>query len=386
MRLYALILTAAAAAGVATVPPAQAQNACAPAGEWTVPGGKRVAAAELLAEAARTMVVLLGEAHDNADHHRWQLQTIASLAAMRGKVVLGFESFPRRVQGALDRWVAGKLGEQEFLAESDWRRVWNFDPQLYLPIFHFARINRIRMLALNVEADLVRSVNKGGLDAVPPEKREGVGNAAPASEAYLDRLFAVYAEHVEKGRTAVRADPEFRRFVESQLLWDRAMAQAIAESIARDPQALVIGIMGHGHVARGHGVPHQLASLGVARVTALLPWNAQDDCRDLLPGFATAVFGLPEAQTQAPRPRLGIGIEPAPDGVRVTAVNPGSLAEATGLRPGDVLVEAAGTALKSTGQLQAIVGSAAPGTWLPLKARRQDETLELLAKFPAARQ
>lgn len=381
-RRCALALIAAAA--VASTP-AQAQRNCAPAGEWTVPGAGRVAAQEILSRAARESVVLLGETHDNADHHRWQLQTVAALAAMRGKVVLGFEMFPRRVQPALDRWVAGELGEEEFLAAADWRRVWGFEAGLYLPLFHFARLNRIPMIALNVEREFTRAVSARGLDAVPPEKREGVTDAAPASEAYVGRLFSVYLEHPEKGKNPARSDPEFLRFVQGQLVWDRAFAQAIAETAAREPEALVIGIMGTGHIAYGHGVPHQLQSLGITGVASLIPRDAGAECRDFSPGLATAVFGVPAALPAPPRRLLGITVETAADGVRVASVSPGSIAEAAGLRAGDVIVEVAGGPVKLTAEVRSAVQSVAPGTWLPLRARRRSDTIELVAKFPAAK-
>ncbi len=70
----------------------------------------------LLAAMAGRAVVLLGEQHDDMDHHRWQLQTLATLHTLRPRMVIGFEMFPRRVQPVLDRWVAGELTEAEFLA------------------------------------------------------------------------------------------------------------------------------------------------------------------------------------------------------------------------------------------------------------------------------
>jgi S1-C subfamily serine protease len=76
-------------------------------------------------------------------------------------------------------------------------------------------------------------------------------------------------------------------------------------------------------------------------------------------------------------------VETAPDGVRVSAVTAGSVAAATDLRAGDVLVEVAGIAVKTPDEVRAIVGRTAPGTWLPLKAKRQNEMIELTAKFPA---
>jgi len=364
------------------------RSACVPAGAWVVPGAGRVTAQEVLSKAARGQVVLIGEQHDDADHHRWQLQTIAALAALRPDMVFGFEMFPRRVQPALDRWVAGELSEADFLAASDWSRVWGFETALYLPLFHFARLNRIPMVALNVEREFVRSVGAQGLAAVPADKREGVTDPAPASEAYVDKLLAAYAEHPEKGSTATRDDPAFRRFVEAQLVWDRAMAQALADAASRRPAALLVGIMGSSHIAGGYGVPQQLRSLGIQGIASLLPWDADADCPTLVPGFASAVFGFPApppAPAAPPRPRLGITIDGVPEGVKVLTVNAGSIAETAGLKAGDVLVEAAGSAVKLPADIRARVGAMAPGTWLPLKVLREGGTIELLAKFPPSK-
>jgi S1-C subfamily serine protease len=129
-------------------------------------------------------------------------------------------------------------------------------------------------------------------------------------------------------------------------------------------------------------VPSQLRDLGVTRVTSLLPWNPGDDCKTLSPEMATAVFGLPGARPGPARPRLGITIEAAPGGVRIASVAAGSVAEATGLRTGDVLVEAAGAALKASSEVRAIVERVAPGTWLPLKVLREGRNMELVARFP----
>ena len=376
-----------AAATMLAVLPARAHEGCAAEGVWTVPGGGPIAAREILGRAASAQVTLLGESHDNADHHRWELHTAAALAGLHPRLVLGFEMFPRRVQGALDRWVAGELTEKEFLEASDWSNVWGYDAAFYLPLFQFARLNRIPMIALNVQRDLVREVGAKGLTAIPAERREGVSDPAPASEAYAARLFASYSQHPEKKASPpARSDPEFLRFVQAQLVWDRAMAQALAGAAVRYPDALVVGVMGSRHIAHGDGVPHQLDSLGVRRVVSLLPWEHEADCADFSSGLASAVYGLPYAPPEpaaAPPQLLGIRIEAIPEGVRVLAVSPGSIAEASGLLAQDVLVEAAGTPVKSTAELRTIVVSTAPGTWLPLKAKRAGKPIELTAKFPA---
>ncbi len=385
----AIGLAAAAIAAAALSFPGCAHEVCAPASEWTVPGSGRIAAPEILARTAGAQVVLLGENHDDADHHRWELQTVAALAGLHPKLTLGFEMFPRRVQPALDRWVTGELSETEFLKASDWSNVWGYDAAFYLPLFQFARMNHVPMVALNVERNFPRAVRANGLASVPADQREGVTAPAAAGEAYIARLFAAYSQHPdEKGVKPARTDPAFMHFVDAQLVWDRAMAQALAAAAARDPAALVIGIMGSQHVAHGDGVPHQLDSLGIKRIATLLPWSADADCGDFTADLANAVFGLPPEQSEPAPPAptlLGIQIEAVAAGIRVAAVSPGSIAAASGLQAEDVITEAAGSAVKTTGELKAIVVRMAPGTWLPLKARRKGEPIELTARFPPAK-
>ncbi len=382
---YALSLIAATLLALA---PVHAAESCAPPGEWRIPGGGPIAAQDILARAASARVVLLGESHDNADHHRWELHTVAALAALRPKVALGFEMYPRRVQGALDRWVTGELSEPEFMQESDWSKVWGYEAAYYLPLFHFARLNRIPMLALNVERSLVREVGAKGLAAIAEDQREGVSAPAPARASYIERLFEAYAAHPEKKEPApTRSDPAFLRFVEAQLVWDKAMAQVLKDYTERNPDALAIGIMGARHITHGEGVAHQLESMGVKSVVSLLPWDADEDCTGFTADLASAVFGMPAAKPATahatrPPPRLGIQIQAAPDGVLIVAVEAGSIAEATGLRIDDVLVEVAGAPVKTVDEVRASVGRMPPGTWLPLKLRRQAEFIDLTAKFP----
>ncbi len=364
---------------------------CVPLAGWSVPGAGMASNPNVIAHAAEKSIVLLGETHINQGHHRWQLQTLAALYAIRSDLVIGFEMFPRRVQAVLDQWVAGKLNEKEFLAAAEWDKVWNTDAKLYLPLFHFARMNRIPMLALNIETHLRRLVSKNGFEGVAVEDREGVTRPAEPSDAYLDYLLPIYKQHDRKDKTKSkigRFDPDFRRFVASQQLWDRAMAQILhaALNVSSDSKKpLVVGIMGTGHILHGYGVPHQLHDLGVKDVAALLPWDTGRSCKRFVPGVADAVFGvLPHISDpfQPQYQRLGIRFEMAKVGALVLQVEPGSIAEASNLQDADVIIEMAGVAVKETTDVIEIVKRHAPGTWLPLKIIRKDEIIEIIAKFP----
>lgn len=388
-------------AGVLALPAfAQADPAaaCLVPGAWAKPDGvlaQPLAGAGVLADMAQREHVLLGEQHDDMDHHRWQLQTLAALHAQRAHMVIGFEMFPRRAQPVLDRWVAGELTESEFLAQSEWGKVWSMPAELYLPLFHFARINRIPMLALNVDATLTRAIAEKGWDGVPESQREGVGRAAAPPPAYEDFLFEVHGQHAAaRGKPvakAARDDPAFRNFVDSQLAWDRAMAEALVAGRQRHADAegrlpLAVGIMGNGHVRFGHGVAHQLRALGADSVGQLMPVGAETACTELQPGLADAVFAVPVARQSAPPPpRLGVSLEEHGKGVRIAEVSRDSLAERSGLRRDDIVTEVAGTAAKRPMSLIAAVRSQPPGTWLPLKLLRDGATVEVVVRFPPER-
>ena len=275
--------------------PARASGACVPTGRWVDPATDGLLRHEaVVARAARARVVLLGEEHDVAEHHRWQLDVVSALLGRRDRVVLGFEAVARSAQTALDDWSAGRIDAATLLERTRWRETWGVDPDLYLPLFHLARMHRIPVVALNVSRRLVVAVSRSGWAGVPAAEREGVGDPAPATPAYRERLLAVYAEHACREPAQVRDAPAFQRFVDAQLTWDRAMAEALAAAGRAHPGALVIGIVGRGHLEDGAdaGVPYQLHALGVRDVDVLLPWDAERSCADLVPGIADAVFGV----------------------------------------------------------------------------------------------
>jgi uncharacterized iron-regulated protein len=241
---------------------------------------------------ANNRVVLLGETHSDPDHHRWQLQTIEALFRLRAELVLGFEMFPRRVQPVLNRWSSGDLNETAFLGEVDWPRIWGFDSNLYLPLFVFARKHELPMLALNVDRETSRRIAIDGITSTQPVDRENVGEPAPASEHYRERLFGWFKHH-PAGREGTTVNPaRFEKFVAAQSFWDRAMAEAIVDAFRDRPGALVVCILGSGHIEYGDGVPWQLATLGVDDVVTALPWHVDTECPQHERPIADFLFGV----------------------------------------------------------------------------------------------
>ena len=371
--------------------------------QWLDPSsGREIAPGRLLEGLADKQVVLLGEVHDNRDHHRWQHYMLAALHARNPDMILGLEMLPRRVQPVLDDWSQGKLDEAEFLEQSEWADLWGYDASLYLPLLHFARLHRIPTIALNVDRQLVSKVGAGGWQSLAPGEREGLSDPAPASVEYrlsLAELYAyklqMYAHGEEDATTEGDADQgdialeevmqseAFDNFVDAQLTWDRAMAEAIAAAHRRDPDAQIVGIVGRGHIESGYGIPHQLADLGIEAVEVLLPVDVDIDCHAIPPNLADALFVVePQALERQARPTLGVMIESGDNGVRVMEVVAGSVAEQAGMQAGDVIFRAAGFEVLTTGKLIEVIQRQAPGTWLPLQILRAKAEIELLARFP----
>jgi hypothetical protein len=257
-----------------------------------------------------------------------------------------------------------------------------------MPLFDFARMHRIPMVALNVERTLVSRVGRDGWDAVPAETREGTGRPAPASRAYVDSLARIYDSHPH----AAQADGEavaFERFVEAQVTWDRAMAEAIAASHVRPGRPLVVAVAGRGHAEYGFGIPHQLAELGLDGAAVLVTWPAGRDCAELVLDdgtvIADAVFGVAseEAAAAAQGPRLGVRLGEAEGGVRIEEIVAESVAATAGLEVGDIIREAAGRPVGRPGDLAATVRRQPYGTWLPLTVERNGISIDVIARFPA---
>ncbi|MBX3502299.1 MAG: ChaN family lipoprotein [Alphaproteobacteria bacterium] len=344
-----------------------------PKAAWFAPARARtIPAAEILDDAARADVVMLGETHDRAEIHRWQMHVCAALHARRPNMAVGFEMFQRRQQPVLDRWVAGELSTDAFLLEAEWFDVWGFDPEIYLPLFHFCRQHRVRMLAINCYRALVTRVRKEGWDAIPEAERDGLTPSAPPTEGYRRYLADIV------GR-ALPADVRFDGFIAAQQTWDRAFAVNMKRALEVADPPLVIGIIGRGHLEFGHGTPHQLRDLGVANQRVLLP---HEDDRPLAlscaPGIADAIFHLdtvepPAARTASSGLRWETGSMPP----LVQSVDADSPAAEAGVLAGDRITAIDGLAVATPVDAFGILRRQPAGRRVSLAVQRDGQSLDL---------
>ena len=363
LRSTRLLIRMSLLLGLAALPGAAAPD---PLGCQAALDQARAQEQTLQRQARHLDVLLLGEIHTSAADHAWQLATLEAIHAQRPRLSLGLEMIPAARQAVLDRYSAGQLDEQAFLRQVGWAEVWGHDPELYLPLLRWARQRGIPLLALNAEPEVVRRVRRQGLTAIPAAEREGIGRPIGAGPAYRQRLEAAWRGHGgSSGPLSAAMATDLQRFLDSQLLRDRAMAERIATAHRRDPDRLVVALIGRGHLEDGDGVPRQLADLDLRRQLSLTRIAPPQGC-----GPAPA------------RARLGAYLESAAGAVWVRRVAPGSAAAAAGLLPGDRILELNGTAVDHAGQVIRGVRLHPEGRPLRLTIERAGRRLRLELRLP----
>lgn len=244
--------------------------------------------APLSAEALRTRiqaarVVYVGEHHDSAASHRAQLAVMELAYAVEPQLAVGLEMLPQALQPQLDAYLVGSVDEAGFLRAVDWAKVWGFDFALYRPLFEFCRAHSVRLYALNAPRNLARAVRQKGVPALSEAERIGLpdGYPWPMPEPHQKMLREIWNAHAKPagGPVATAPDAEreaaFLRFYTAQLVWDEAMAEAVARLTAAgskrgEPAPRLIVLAGVGHVGR-HAVPERAARRGVTSALTLGP-------------------------------------------------------------------------------------------------------------------
>ena len=225
-----------------------------------------LAPAQVIERLTSSRLVLVGEHHSNADHHRAQLAVIRYLHAQGVPVAVGLEMFRQDHQPTLDRWVAGDLEEAEF--KTAYLENWNFDWRLYRAIFIFARDNKLPMVGLNVSREITRQVAYNGFGSLDERQRNELGAiTCDVSADYMAFIRQAYGGHGHGSHGGIKA---FARFCEAQLVWDTVMAVAAQKYLEAHPERTLVLMAGSGHVQRP-AIPTQFARRTQLPYRILLP-------------------------------------------------------------------------------------------------------------------
>lgn len=255
--------------------------------DWTVPllkdhplagriwsfGAKRFVNLDRLAAAIRSAdMVLLGEVHDNRDHHRLQAWAIRQRSALSPKPAVVFEHIRANQQAALTavNTLAGRGKEtmpaQDFFRILEWDRSGWPRAEIYELLVDAVLRARLPIVAGDPPQTAVRAVAKQGASVLPSDEHTRLDldrELEPAlQESLLDELAASHCGVMPKAAMANMATAQRYR--------DAHQAAALTQALGASGAAILVA--GNGHVRADRGVPWHLARMAPGRsvVTVML--------------------------------------------------------------------------------------------------------------------
>ena len=270
-RRSVLLLAVALAAGCAPRPLTPRATDPRPYGpDWTSPllrdhplagrildvkGRRWIDQATLDAALARADVSVLGEVHDNPDHHRLQAREVRAVTAAGRRPALAFEMLSTPVQETLDAAQAAPGATADSIAEAvEWGKSgWPAFP-LYRPIFEAGLQARLPLVAANLSRVAAREMMKKGVGALPEETRAWLGRAPDPTPAELAQLRKEMAED----HCGEMPEEMVKPLVQAQRARDAELAVRTAAAASVDQRGAIL-VAGDGHARNDRAVPAWLA-------------------------------------------------------------------------------------------------------------------------------
>jgi uncharacterized iron-regulated protein len=251
---------------------------------WDVAGGRFVDEAAVAARIAEARYVLLGEKHDNPDHHTLQARLIRALTAAGRRPAVAFEMLTPSQAGALARHLATRprdaagIGEAVNWKASGWP-AWS----MYEPIAQAALDADLPIVVANLDPEKVRAVSRQGLAALDGAlvRRHGLDRPLAAS------VRTAMAEEISDAHCGYASDTLVTTMIAVQRARDAHMAEALLTAPGGDGAVLVAG---GGHVRNDRGVPAYLRRIAPGVATASVAFLEVDPARADVESYA-ARFG-----------------------------------------------------------------------------------------------
>lgn len=220
---------------------------------WDVRRGRQVEEAELRSVLARSRYVLLGERHDNPDHHQLQASLVHALAEKGRRPALAFEMLDVSQQPQVEASLARAPRDADALALAvDWAHSGWPDWSLYRPVFAAGLERGLPVVGANLPREQMREIVRGNPEALDAGTRRRLGLDRPlphgVAHAMREEMRASHCGHL----------PE--PMLEPMALAQRARDAHLADRmLAADTGDGAILIAGAGHVRNDRGTPTYLA-------------------------------------------------------------------------------------------------------------------------------
>jgi uncharacterized iron-regulated protein len=354
---------------------------------FRLPDGDPIPFLHLLEDINKTRVIFVGESHDQIAHHQIQVKLIQDLVKKGKDVVVAMEMFESSQQPILDRWSQGLLTEEEFLKEIQWDTTWGMDYELYKGILDEAKGHRLKVIALNVQRDLVRKVAQSGIEGLSPEDKKKLPKMDLTDQSHRAYIKSIYKGH--QGGSA----KGFKKFYEAQSLWDESMAETLSEFLRshEGEQKTVLVFVGSGHLIYGFGIPKRFyRRTPIPYQTIILKaWKEKiDDDFTFTEATSPLANFLWITQPNPPekkQPRIGVILKQQKEdqkGLWIEKVIPDSPAEKAGLLPGDQFFSVEGKAITTVKDIHHALAEKGWGNDITFTILREGLKKEITVTLP----
>lgn len=211
---------------------------------------------DLLKLVAKANWVMLGEKHDNADHHALQAYVVRRLIASGRRPVVAFEHFEADKGEAITQHLRKHPKDAAGLgAVTGWDKTGWPDWRQFSPIAQAAIDAGLPLVAANIPAEEARAMARR--QPVSPERIEELALDQPLPKAQHEALL----EEIRNSHCGMLPEKAVGSMAMAQRARDGGMARALVKAAQSGPKDGGVLIAGAGHARKDRGVPSVLARL-----------------------------------------------------------------------------------------------------------------------------
>jgi uncharacterized iron-regulated protein len=222
---------------------------------WRVADSQPITETTLMAELVSADYIILGETHDNPDHHRLQADIITGLKTLGRSPVVGFEMLSTSQSPALADHLAAHPDDSTEIGNAvGWERTGWPDWPLYEPIARAALDADLPLFAANADVAEIRQIARGEISGLSADKtrRLAIDVSIPddITKSLSTEIDAAHCGYAPSGMIAGMVRAQWSR--------DAHMAAALIDAGHQNGAVLIAGT---GHARRDRGVPFHLLRL-----------------------------------------------------------------------------------------------------------------------------
>lgn len=213
--------------------------------------------AELLSQAAGKNYVLLGENHDNPDHHQIQAKILKGLIDAIRRPALVWEMVPQRLSDQVNVFdLAEDPQLDDYARRLEWEERGWYSWEIYRPIALVAARAGLTMVAGNLDRKVTRALSKNGIEVLTPEQQADFALRHSLTVAAQEQLYT----DLRDSHCGLMPERALHAMANVQRARDGAMANALIQSgdSGADGEAGAVLIAGNGHIRKDRAVPFVL--------------------------------------------------------------------------------------------------------------------------------